>query len=112
ANTYNLSGNVKYSTINDTEDKKGLYSTIGFAETSGKYRYSVGSDFVTKNFDPNDLGINFYTNYYNFYGNANYRILNPTKLFNSFKINYNMYAEFNKESGKVQENNIEANLNL
>ncbi|MCD0467907.1 DUF5916 domain-containing protein [Flavobacterium sp. ENC] len=112
ANTYNLSGNVKFSTINDTEDTKGLYSTIGFAETSGKYRYSVGTDFVTKNFDPNDLGINFYTNYYNFYGNANYRILNPTKLFNSFKLNYNMYAEFNKESGKVQESDINVNLNL
>lgn len=112
ANTYNLSGNVKYSTINAAEDKKGLYATIGFAETSGKYRYSLGSDFVTKDFDPNDLGINFYTNYYNFYGNANYRILNPTKLFNSFKLNYNMYAEFNKESGKVQESDININLNL
>ncbi|MBF4518591.1 carbohydrate binding family 9 domain-containing protein [Flavobacterium sp. ANB] len=112
ANTYNLSGNVKYSTINGPEDKTGIYSTIGFAETSGKYRYSFGTDYVTKDFDPNDLGINFYTNYYNFYGNANYRILNPTKLFNSFKINYNMYTEFNKESGKVQDNSINANINL
>ena len=112
ANTYNLSGNVKYSTINDTEDKTGIYSTIGFAETSGNYRYSFGSDYVTKDFDPNDLGINFYTNYYNFYANANYRILNPTKLFNSFKINYNMYAEYNKDSGKVQDNSINANINL
>ena len=112
ANTYNLSGNVKYSSINQTEDKTGVFSTIGFAETTGKYRYSVGTDFVTKGYDPNDLGINFYTNYYNFYGNANYRILNPTKLFNSFKVNYNMYVEFNKESGKVQDNNIEANVNL
>ncbi|MBF4508473.1 carbohydrate binding family 9 domain-containing protein [Flavobacterium sp. JLP] len=112
ANTYNLSGNIKHSIINDTEDKNGTFATVGFAETSGKYRYSVGGDFVTKDFDPNDLGINFYTNYYNFYGNANYRILNPTKLFNSFRINYNMYAEFNKESGKVQDNSINANLNL
>lgn len=112
ANTYNLYGNVKYSTINDTEDKNGFYSTITFAETSGNYRYSLGSDFVTKDFDPNDLGINFYKNYYNFYGNANYRILNPTKLFNTFRINYNMYSEYNKDSGKVQEFNINANLNL
>ncbi|WP_264536339.1 carbohydrate binding family 9 domain-containing protein [Flavobacterium sp. N1736] len=112
ANTYNLSGNVKYSLINAEEDKNGIYSTIGFAETSGNYRYSFGSDFVSKGFDPNDLGINFYTNYYNFYGNANYRILNPTKLFNSFKINYNMYTEFNKESGKIQDNSINANVNL
>ncbi|MHC0442060.1 DUF5916 domain-containing protein [Flavobacterium sp. 3-210] len=112
ANTYSLYGNAKYSHINMEEDKNGIYTTIGFAETSGKYRYSVGSDFVTKGYDPNDLGINFYTNYYNFYGNANYRILNPTKLFNSFRINYNMYAEFNKESGLIQDNSINANVNL
>lgn len=112
ANTYNLSGNVKYSSINDSIDKKGMYATLGFAETSGKYRYSFGSDFVTKDFNPNDLGINFYTNYYNFYNNVNYRILNPTKLFNSFKINLNTYAEFNKDSGKLQDNSINANVNL
>lgn len=112
ANTYSLFGNAKYSHINSDEDKNGVFTTLGFAETSGKYRYSLGTDFVTKGYDPNDLGINFYTNYYNFYGNANYRILNPTKLFNSFRINYNMYAEFNKESGKVQDNSINANVNL
>mgnify|MGYP003582861339 CR=1 FL=1 len=112
ANTYSLYGNAKYSHINKEEDKNGVFTTIGFAETSGKYRYSIGSDFVTKDYDPNDLGINFYTNYYNFYGNANYRILNPTKHFNSFRINYNMYAEFNKESGLVQDNSINVNVNL
>ncbi|RED22017.1 carbohydrate binding protein with CBM9 domain [Flavobacterium cutihirudinis] len=112
ANTYSLFGNAKYSHINSEEDKNGLFTTIGFAETSGKYRYSIGSDFVTKDYDPNDLGINFYTNYYNFYGNANYRILNPTKLFNTLRVNYNMYAEFNKESGKVQDNSFNANINL
>lgn len=111
-NTYNLSGNVKYSNINELEVKKGFYSAIGFAETSGNYRYSVGTDFVSKDFDPNDLGINFYTNYYNFYGNANYRILNPTKLLNKFRINYNMYTEFNKESGKLQDNSFNTNFNL
>lgn len=112
ANTYSLFGNVKYSHINDFEDKNGFYSTVSLAETSGNYRYSLGSDFVSKDYDPNDLGINFYTNYYNFYGNANYRILNPTKRFNTFRINYNMYTEFNKESGKLQDNSINANLNL
>lgn len=112
ANTYNLSGNIKYSTLNAEEDKKGMYATLSFAETSGKYRYSFGSDFVTKDFNPNDLGINFYTNYYNFFNNVNYRILNPTKLFNSFRINLNNYIEFNKDSGKTQDASINANVNL
>ncbi|CAA9197323.1 DUF5916 domain-containing protein [Flavobacterium collinsii] len=112
ANTYSLSGNVKYSLINNTEDKNGVFSTIRFAETTGNYRYSIGTDYVSKDFDPNDLGINFYTNYYNIYGNGNYRILNPTKVFNTFRVDYDMYTEFNKESGKVQENRISTEVKL
>ncbi|MCI9843264.1 DUF5916 domain-containing protein [Flavobacterium pectinovorum] len=112
ANTYNLSGNFKYSNINEIQNKDGIFSTLNFAETSGNYRYSLGTDFVSKNFDSNDLGIIFLTNYYNFYGSANYRILNPTKHFNNFKLNYDMYTEFNKESGKVQDNNIEVSIDF
>ena len=111
-NTYNLSGNFKYSYINALEDKKGIYTTLNFAETSGKYRYSFGADLVSKDYDNNDLGINFETNYYSIYGNANYRILNPTKLFNTFRLNYNMYTQFHKETGKIQGNNININVNL
>jgi hypothetical protein len=111
-NTYNLSGNFKYSLVNETEDKKGVFTTLNFAETSGKYRYSFGADLVTKGYDNNDLGINFETNYYSIYGNTNYRILNPTTLFNSFSVNYNMYTQFHKETGKIQGNNMNINVNL
>jgi hypothetical protein len=110
-NTYNLSGNLKYSFINAAEDKTGFSSNLNFAETSGNYRYSFGADLVTKDYDNNDLGINFETDYYSLYGNVNYRILNPTKYFNSFRINYNMYSQFNKETGKIQGNNINVNVN-
>ncbi|MEO7978749.1 DUF5916 domain-containing protein [Flavobacterium sp.] len=112
ANTYNLSGNFKYSHINEVQDKDGIFTSFRLAETSGNYRYNIGTDFVSKDFDSNDLGIIFLTNYYNFNGNASYRILNPTKHFNNFKINYNMYAEFNKQSGKVQDNYLEASIDL
>ncbi|MFV5684072.1 DUF5916 domain-containing protein [Flavobacterium sp. GB2R13] len=110
-NTYNLSGNFKYSIINDTEDKKGTFTSLNFGETSGKYRYSLGTEIVSKNFDSNDLGINFETNYYAIYGNTNYRILNPTKYFNTFIANFNMYTQFQKETGKIQGNNINVNIN-
>ncbi|MBC5838901.1 DUF5916 domain-containing protein [Flavobacterium muglaense] len=111
-NTYNLSGNFKYSSINAIEDKTGYSTSLNFAETSGKYRYSFGGDLVTKDYDNNDLGINFETNYYSLYGNTNYRILNPTKHFNSFRVNYNLYTQFHKETGKIQGNNININVNL
>ncbi|MNQ09589.1 hypothetical protein D3C85_224060 [compost metagenome] len=111
-NTYNLAGDFKYSYVNDIEDKKGIATTLKFSETAGKYRYTVGGDLYTKDFDNNDLGINFETNYYSLYGNANYRILNPTKYFNSFRVNYNTYFQFQKETGKIQSNNFNVNVNL
>lgn len=112
ANTYNLSGDFKYSYVNDEIVKKGIATQLNFAETSGNYRYSFGTDLYTKDFDNNDLGINFQTNYYSFYGNANYRILNPTKSFNGFRVNYNNFLQFNKETGQVQGNNININTNI
>ncbi len=111
-NTYNLSGNFEYSYVNEMESKKdGINSTLYIAETSGKYRYSLSTNVVSKDFDSNDLGINFETNYYSFFGTSSYRILNPTKIFNSFSTNINFYSQFQKETGKIQadELNIEVN---
>jgi hypothetical protein len=110
-NTYNLSGDFKYSYINDVEDKKGINSQLNFSETSGKYRYGFGGNIVTKDFDNNDLGINFETNYYSLYGNTSYRILNPTKFFNSFNAYLNLYSQFQKETGKIQSSNINLEIN-
>jgi len=112
ANTYNLSGDFKYSYVNEDKVKTGIATQLNFAETSGNYRYSLGADMYTKDFDNNDLGINFETNYYSFYGNANYRILNPTKRFNGFRVNYNNFIQFNKETGQVQGSNININTNI
>jgi hypothetical protein len=109
-NTYNLSGNFKYSNINDLEDKKGTSTALRFSETSGKYRFRLESEIVSKNYDNNDLGINFETNYYTVSGNASYRILNPTKYFNTFRTNINAYTQFQKETGKIQSNNININI--
>ena len=66
---------------------------------------------MTKTFDPNDMGLNFETNYYSTYGNFSYRILNPSKVFNSFSTFVNVYNQFNLETGKIQNNNISLNVN-
>lgn len=111
-NTYNLSGNLKYSYRNDLEQKQGVSTTLNLNETSGNYRSGIGADLVTKNYDNNDLGINFETNYYVLYGFTSYRILNPTKYFNSFNSAINVFSQFQKETGKIQGNNINMNVNL
>ena len=110
-NTYSLSGDFKYSYINAIEDKKGINSQLNFSETSGKYRYGFGANIATKDFDNNDLGINFETNYYSLYGNTSYRILNPTKYFNSFNAYLNVYSQFQKETGKIQSSNVNFEIN-
>ena len=114
ANTYNLSGDLKYSYVNDSralEIKKGHEMSLNFSETSGKYRYSVGTEYYSKNYDPNDLGINYQTHYHDFYANQSYRILNPTKTFNSFYIGLNEYVEFDNRTDRLQNASFSLNIN-
>jgi hypothetical protein len=115
ANTYNLSGDFKYSYINDffdLENKKGINTSIYAAETSGKFRYGGGAKYVSTNWDNNDLGINFQTHYHAVYSNASFRILKPTKFFNSFSIYNNIYTEFDNRTGRVQSASINLNNNF
>ena len=105
-NTYNAAGNFKYSYINEMTgiaDKKGYYTGLSLAETSGNYRFSGAATYVSKDFDDNDLGINFLTNYHALSLAANYRILNPNKNFNSFKLYADAYTEFQNTTGRIQQ---------
>lgn len=103
ANSYNLSGDFKYSKIYDTENYDGFKTYLTFAKTSGKYRYILTGKYLSKDYDVNDLGIIFYTNYHNAYANMSYRILNPTKLFNSFNFEQEINLEIQNTTGKYQE---------
>ena len=104
-NNYNLSGDFKYSFINNTgniQNNDGFNTYINFGETSGKYRYSFGGQYISDDFDNNDLGINFLTHYHALYANSSYRILNPNKTFNTFQAFLNLYSEFDNRTGRIQ----------
>lgn len=109
-NTFNLSGDMKMSSVYDVTNYNGYNTSLYFAETSGKIRFSVGGNYVSKDFDSNDLGINFQTNYASLSSNINYRILNPTKYFNTFRFNINSYTEYNNTTGRIQGNNFNINF--
>ena len=111
SNKYNISGGLKSSSINDTENSNGINASVYLAEKNGKFRYSFGGDYVSKDFDNNDLGINFRTNYYSVYNDANYRILNPNSIFNTFRISLASYFEFYKPTNQIQSSNFNMNLN-
>ncbi|MFM2229970.1 MAG: hypothetical protein RL607_1228 [Bacteroidota bacterium] len=113
-NTYKLSGDYKYSIISqaDTKNSTGYNTSLNFAETSGKYRYSFGGQYVSTFFDNNDLGVNFTTHYHSVYVNGSYRILNQTPKLNSFNIYSNNYAEFDNRTGRIQGLNHGINVNI
>ncbi|WP_136669000.1 DUF5916 domain-containing protein [Flavobacterium sp. H122] len=114
-NTFNLSGASKHSIVQI--DKTGKYSNgyandINFTETTGKIRFNVGAGSVSKEYNVNDLGINFLTNYYEIYGNINYRTLKPTDKLNSFRINFNTYQQHNLQSNYLQDQNFNVNAHF
>ena len=111
ANTYNLYGDFKYSNINDVEDYDGYKTALNFAKTSGRYRYLFSAKYISENYDINDLGIIFYTNYHAAYGELSYRIVNPTKVFNTFKAAQNINIEKQNTTGKTQEAWYQINAN-
>lgn len=110
-NTFNVSGEMKMSSIYDNVNYNGYNTSLFLAETAGKVRFSSGINYVSKDYDNNDLGINFQTNYTSWYSNVNYRILNPNKLFNIFRVNFNSYIEYNNVSGRIQTSNFNISLN-
>jgi hypothetical protein len=112
-NSHTLTGNVKYSYINsykDLENKEGVDTDIYFADKSGKYRYGAGTQYVSKNYNNNDLGINYQNHYHAFYWNASYRILKPTKKMNNFSTSINYYTEFDNKTDRIQSHNIYINI--
>ena len=114
ANTYNLSGSHKYSQITQfghDNYKTGYSTNLDFAETSGKYRYNIGGEYISKDYDINDMGINFQTHYHSIYGNFNYRILKPNKTFNNFSFYNNYYTEFDNRTGRIQAAQFNFNIN-
>ena len=115
SNSYNIAGDFKYSYVNEEpnlEDKKGMSSYFNFGKTKGKYRFNTGGVYVSRDYDNNDFGINFQTNYHGLYLNQSYRILNPTKVFNSFSVNFNNYIEFDNRTGMLQQNKTRIGADL
>ena len=109
-NSYNLNGDFKYSTINTAKDYNGYKTSLGFKKTSGKIRYEVSGKYISEDYDVNDLGIIFYTNYHAAYANVSYRILNPTSIFNTFKIIEEANLEIQNTTGKIQEDYLKTTI--
>lgn len=109
-NSYNLSGDFKYSSINTAIDYNGFKTSLNFEKTSGKYRFSIFGKYISADYDINDLGYATQNNYHNAYADFSYRILNPIKLFNTLRFDLKSSVEIQNNTGKVQDNFYNAGL--
>jgi hypothetical protein len=118
ANTYKLYGDFKYNSVTNDDNRylsiydlvnpdlvnyNGFKTALSFAKTRGKYRYMFSGKYLSANYDINDLGILFVNNYHAAYAEMSYRIINPTKVFNTFKVIQNINIETQNTTGKTQE---------
>ncbi|HKO77058.1 MAG TPA: DUF5916 domain-containing protein [Flavobacterium sp.] len=109
-NSYSLNGDFKYSTVNTFEDYDGYKTALNFEKTSGKVRYEISGKYISEDYDVNDLGLIYYTNYHGGYANASYRILNPTSVFNTFKVLQEANLEIQNTTGKIQDDYLKTTL--
>lgn len=111
-NKYNYSGEIKMSHLNlESGTETGYSSSIEFAKVSGNYRYNFGHELADRKYDINNLGLQLRNNYNNFYSEASYRIFEPTKKLNSFRVF--LSAKYNRlfNPGRYTGNRIRLNVN-
>ncbi len=99
-NKYNLFAQGKYSYVHDQENTSGYNINGSFSKQFGKNRYGFGGGYVSEDYDINDLGINFYSNYNDFYLYYNNRLLESNEHFNTRFINHNLNGRFDNQTGK------------
>jgi hypothetical protein len=111
-NTYTVSGDIKLSSINEgSRNSNGFSTLLNIGKTFGRHRYSISSGYISKEYNINDLGINFERNFHSIEGNYNFRTLTSTKNFNFIRFNTNLITELENTTGKLQEARITGGIN-
>ncbi len=64
----------------------GFKGMLGLSKVSGAHQYGASVDFSDKYYDKRDLGFQQYQNYVFFQTEYSYRIFEPTRSLNSFKL--------------------------
>ncbi|WP_299670832.1 DUF5916 domain-containing protein [uncultured Polaribacter sp.] len=98
---YNADGSFRMSAISDdvNDQNTGYTFDNSFGYNSGHWSWELGYNFTNKDFNPNDLGIQFGNDQQTIYGSAGWRTLQPTKRFNRYRFNFYNQANFQHFSG-------------
>ncbi|SNR31587.1 DUF5916 domain-containing protein [Lutibacter flavus] len=111
-NTHYIDGSVKTSSIREDGEKlNGYYFDTSIGKFAGKVQYEAGYRMVDENFDINDLGYQNRNDYQNVYGNFSFRIFEPTKTFNRYRISTWGNLNYRKSDGAYMDNHVGINFN-
>jgi len=108
ASKYNVSGNLKVSNVLENGEKTNGYAGyLNLAKTSGNYQYSIGHWRSNDTYDIKDLGFNQRNNYSNFGTDISYRIFEPTKHFNNYRIRLEGGLKYQNNPNRYAGNDLE-----
>lgn len=98
---YNADGSVRMSNISDDVNNPNTGYTFdnSFGYNFEHYSWEIGYNFENKDFNPNDLGIQFTNDQQTIYGSAGWQTLQPTKNFNRYRFNFYNQVNFQHFSG-------------
>lgn len=107
-NKYNARGSFKISNLRENgENTSGYSAFLRLAKAYGNYQYSLGHWRSNSTYEINDLGFQSRNNYANYFGRISYRIFEPTKTFNNYKISLSGDLRYQNKPNKYSGNEFE-----
>ncbi len=114
-NNYNFGGKVATSMLRgvngDGKHENGYSHSIYFGKSSGRFNFNVYQDLVDHRYNQNDMGYLTNNNFFDHGIWAAYRWLKPSKWYNRFTINGNMWYSMRYFPRSYQNFGININTN-
>jgi len=100
AATNNISAEVKMTNrFTPTGTDTGFSTEVNWRKTSGKWRPRLGHFFRDRDYDPNDLGRNFRTNFHTIVGDIDYLQQTQQGIFNRYQLRLRTRHRFSANPG-------------
>ena len=110
-NTHFIDGSAKMSTIREYGEKLNGYSfDTSIGKFAGKIQYEFEYSMADKNYDINDLGFQRRNDYQQYEADFSYRIFEPTKTFNHYRIRTWIDMNYRQSDGAYTGNRFGVNF--
>ncbi|NEW77821.1 MAG: carbohydrate binding family 9 domain-containing protein [Gelidibacter sp.] len=107
-NSFKTSGDFKISNILENgENKSGFSGFMEVGKVSGNYQYEIGHKRSDKKYDIKDLGFQSKNNYADYWTQLSYRIFEPTKTFDEYRLRFTSVLNYQNNSNDYAGNYFE-----